>query len=325
VPRLSLWKDNVSAILAFTTVSVLGSGKHACFALILLGLAEGCGSRTPLYTDEPDACPEPGASRECSNDCGVSTQQCVGGFWSACVIPVSRRPCSSICGKGTETCMDGKWQNCDAPLPGPPKLKVTIRDFKDTHPDMERAMMGGLDTGIVTNDLGPDDKPVYAGTPTTFTTSGRMFFDEWYRDTPGVNMTTTKILAFRASPTNPEIYVYDDDQFFPIDNELFGNQDRPHNYHFTVELATAFRYVGGETFSFAGDDDLWVFINRKLAINLGGIHQSLSATVDLDQRSAALGIAKGNVYPFNLFFAERHTVDSHFHAQTSIAEFDACQ
>ena len=37
--------------------------------------------------------------------------------------------------------MDGKWQNCDAPLPGPPKLKVTIRDFKDTHPDMERDMM----------------------------------------------------------------------------------------------------------------------------------------------------------------------------------------
>jgi fibro-slime domain-containing protein len=78
-------------------------------------------------------------------------------------------------------------------------------------------------------------------------------------------------------------------------------------------------------FTFAGDDDLWVFINRKLAINLGGIHQTERDTVNLDEKSAELDISKGNVYPFNLFFAERHTVDWHFHVQTSIAEFNACE
>jgi fibro-slime domain-containing protein len=322
----------------------------SCLATALF-VAGGCGSRTPLRSDsnacyEPDAveacsddcgpgtrtctdgiwqpCQVPVAQRPCSNDCGPGVATCTDGSWTTCVVPVATRDCSTLCGTGHETCKDGQWQDCDAPQPKAPRLRATVRDFHDTHPDFERSGYLGDDRGIVEDVLGPDDKPVYAGNPTTPTTSGKYYFDTWYRDTPGINETTTIFIPLTPSPNAPGTLVYDNNAFFPIDGQLFGNEGRNHNFHFTMEIAVLFHYAGGETFRFTGDDDLWVFINRRLAINLGGLHSAESASVDLDAKSQDLGIGKGQNYPLNLFFAERHTTASTFHVETTVAEWDAC-
>ena len=55
-----------------------------------------------------------------------------------------------------------------------------------------------------------------------------------------------------------------------------------------------------------------------LAIDLGGLHPQLSATVDLDASAAELGIAVGNRYAMDIFHAERHTDASNFHVETTI-------
>ena len=195
-------------------------------------------------------------------------------------------------------------------------LQGTIRDFNASHPDFEDGL--GFDPGIVLPDIGGDKKPVYAGLAGNPTTHGQTAFDQWYRDVANVNLSMPYAITLTEIGTSG-IFEFWSNSFFPIDNQLFGNQGRSHNYHFTYEIHTTFTYTGGETFTFTGDDDLWVFLNGKLAIDLGGVHAALSASVDLDAQAASLGLVPGNTYDFDLFFAERHTIESNFHIQTTIA------
>jgi len=195
-------------------------------------------------------------------------------------------------------------------------LMGTVRDFNDTHPDFEKE--NEFDPGIVQATLGGDKKPVYAGQEGNPTTHGQAAFDQWYRNVPGVNLSTPLTIILENSVPTPNIYTYANGAFFPIDGMLLGNQDRPHNYHFTLEVHSRFTYQGGELFNFTGDDDLWIFINNQLALDLGGLHGAMSGSVNFDQQAASLGILIGNEYDFDLFFAERHTWGSNLFIDTSI-------
>ena len=297
----------------------------------------------PCYTE--------GGTQPCTGKCGAGAMTCKAGSWSACVVPPTGLPCSntcgegtllcedeqikgvcqvpvvtkacsSICGPGVLTCADNQWQACNAPQPKQPKLTATIRDFHITFPDMNHD--GIAETGIVATALGPDDKPVYAHTGPTATVSGPDTFVDWYNDVPGVNISTSLDIPLTTADSTKSVYAYTNTAFFPIDNQLFGNEGQPHNYAFTAEVATRFVYNGGETFTFSGDDDVFVFINRTLAIDLGGIHSIMSQTVDLDAQADQLGMVKGGIYPMHIFFAERHPIGSDFVVETTISEFDVC-
>jgi fibro-slime domain-containing protein len=191
-------------------------------------------------------------------------------------------------------------------------LTGTIRDFKDTHPDFEYVIAS--EKGIVQNQLGADGKPVYAksGQPSA-TTTGKANFDQWYRDVRGVNKSTPFSLTF-TDDDGDGLFSYTNSAFFPIDNQLLGNQGRDRNYHFTYELATTFVYERGQVFTFTGDDDLWVFIDGKLVIDLGGVHPAETGSINLD----TLGLVAGRQYDFDIFFAERHTAVSNVNITTSL-------
>lgn len=88
-----------------------------------------------------------------------------------------------------------------------------------------------------------------------------------------------------------------------------------HNFSFTSEVRYWFKYDASlsYTLDFMGDDDVWVFINRKLAVDIGGIHATDSGSVTLDASSAAaFGLESGKVYEVELFHAERQKDASTF-------------
>ena len=111
------------------------------------------------------------------------------------------------------------------------QLKATIRDFKLGHPDFETYCCG-LVQGLVKTDLGADKKPVFnqAGNPKMLTDAAT--FNQWYNTLPGINMPTQIVLDLQE--IMPGVYSYQNNDFFPIDNMLFGNEGNNHNFHFTT-------------------------------------------------------------------------------------------
>jgi len=75
-----------------------------------------------------------------------------------------------------------------------------------------------------------------------------------------------------------------------------------------------FTYNGGETFHFSGDDDVFVYIDNKRGIKLGGIHSREQADVSID----SLGLTKGQTYPLDFFSTERHVTQSNLLITTTL-------
>jgi fibro-slime domain-containing protein len=228
-------------------------------------------------------------------------------------------------------------------------LAMTVRDFGAVHPDFDFGSLTGEHPvkGAVQPVLGPGPgrKPVLnaanAGKDPAIS-FGR--FDDWWntdstRTSPLQNYESCYDLPMGKSDDGSWEYesFYDspDHGFWPVEGaglNRFGDSQAScyaypppdstrwvtggpkRNGNFCAESHADFVYVPGQRFAFRGDDDVWIFINGKLVVDLGGVHVPKSDSIDLDK----LGLTPGQAYKWDFFYCDRQPCGSALRIKTSI-------
>lgn len=149
-------------------------------------------------------------------------------------------------------------------------------------------------------------------------------------DTAGATYTTNMgLFPLDKVATNEGIYLDSFSQasidFAPADDPVkTKTPGQPHNFHYSLAGHSRFYYYDTSNlyFEFQGDDDVYLYINGKLALDIGGAHYLTHKTIYLNDLKDKLGLKNGQVYDFDFFYMDRHTTNANLFIKTNIKLLD---
>lgn len=132
--------------------------------------------------------------------------------------------------------------------------------------------------------------------------------------------------------------IYEDDsvtakQFYPIDglgydailgdttdkaNDSGSNRPEHPNGNYALRGEAQFVYRDDLYFEFSGDDDVYMYINGVLALDLGGAHGICTKRVNLKDVAQQCHLTEGEVATFTFFYMERNSDASNFKIETNM-------
>ena len=163
-------------------------------------------------------------------------------------------------------------------------------------------------------------------------TSNRGLSDtgRWFTEVEGKSASYIGALKLEYA-ADGAIFSFIRDSFYPLDDAKFSDGDKVnedgHNHLFTMGFAVPFTVLasGEESFEVEADDDTFVFVNDKLAIDMGGVHDAeigrfviqengevYAASGDEELAYTGIKLNKGDGSMVRIFHADRDAGDSVF-------------
>ncbi|HEX2592592.1 MAG TPA: fibro-slime domain-containing protein [Rhizomicrobium sp.] len=182
----------------------------------------------------------------------------------------------------------------------------------------------GLATGLVQSTL-VNRKPVFASSTGSnahcASIASYKSFHAWFKAQRAVNTHVKGALTLQDMGNGT--FQYSNLNFFPLDGKGFntdGSQSHAsctgglHNFSFTMQAHwTGTITNNAQSISITAADDVWLFVNNKLVIDLGGVHGATTGSISFSSvELASLGMSLNQAVPFDLFYANRHTCLSAF-------------
>jgi fibro-slime domain-containing protein len=160
-----------------------------------------------------------------------------------------------------------------------------------------------------------DDSPADLGASSTGTIASQQSFAQWFNAAPGVNASIKTSITLSRDPDG--VFVYESADFTPVDGKLYGNDGGDHNRGFTymIDASAVYAQCGRQFVTFQGEGDVWMFVNGKLVMDMGGSHPTASQTVDMDR----LELTGGETARIQLFYAQRGSGAAPFTLRTNMA------